>query len=704
MIHYSKFIYRFNTLVISLLLMSFLVFAQNAKIDSLRKMLSSSQDTLQLNVILELCWQYRNVQSDTAIMYGNQAINLAQNFKKDRKHAQAYNYLSAIYRNKGDYNTALAMSQRGSQIAEQAGDKEQTGYALQSMGEINAKLGNLKQAIEYAIKGLQIFEEIKNLRGIAFCYLTLGNIHTSEDDLQKAYYYYGKALKVRQEEKDMGGIATATAMLGITLNKQEKYKEALVFMHQAKAIYFKLHNDRNVASMFNSIAKVHLATNRLDSAIIYAEQSISLAKKIGLKDVIKECYETLFKVYASEKKFTMAFSYQSLYILYNDSIFNEEKNRQVQEMQNRYQNEKQKSEIDLLKSENERKTLLNWAFIVGLVLLVGLALAFWRGNYVKKRANLLLEKQHHEIKEKSTRLLELNDELNQTNEELNLNLEIVNKQNAEIQQKNGIIEKKNKDVADSITYAKRIQMAILPSISSLKQHIADCFVLFKPRDIVSGDFYWSAKKGDKILLAVADCTGHGVPGAFMSMIANDLLNLIVHEKEIHSLDLILAEMHKLIRQVLKQDENDSRDGLDIAICCIDLENKILEYAGAMNPLYIIQEKENENGEIVPSMLTEIKADKMPIGGHELKKERFFSKHTLNVSKSTTIYLFSDGYPDQFGGKFGKKFMVKQFKELLFSVHHLPMNQQQEILETTLSQWMEGHKQIDDITVIGIKVS
>ena len=684
--------------------MPFLAFSQNAKIDSLKKILSTSQqDTSKLIILVEICWQYRNVQSDTAVMYGNRAIKMAQNLKKDEIQAKTYSYLSAIYRNKGDYTTALSMSQKSIELAEHSGNKEEIGYALQNMGENNAKLKNYKQAIEYTLKALRNFEEINNLRGIAFCYLTLGNIHSADNNLPKSHYYYSKALKVRQLEKDINGIATATGMIGITLGKQQKHAEALKFMHRAKFIYLKQNNNRSVASMCNYIAKSHLMLNRFDSAIIYAEESITLAKKIGLKETLRECYETLTKVYASEKKFPAAFIYQSFFILYNDSIFNEEKNKQFQEIQTRYQNEKQKSEIDLLKSENQRKTLLNWAFISGFVLILGLAFALWRGNNLKKKAHLRLKEKHNEIQEKSTKLLDLNEELKQANEELNVNLDIVNKQNVEIQHKNEIIEKKNKDVADSIAYAKRIQVAILPNVNNLKQHLSDCFVFFKPRDIVSGDFYWSAKKGEKILLAVADCTGHGVPGAFMSMISNDLLNLIVHEKEIHEVDLILAEMHKLIRQVLKQDENDSRDGLDIAICCIDLENRILEYAGAMNPLYLIQNKANNDHEIV-TILTEIKADKIPIGGHELKKERFFSKHSFDISQPTTFYLFSDGYADQFGGEHDKKFMVKQFKTLLLSIHHLPMSEQQEILETTLADWVKNQRQIDDITVVGVKIS
>jgi serine phosphatase RsbU (regulator of sigma subunit) len=692
------FIITFKIVVINiLLLLSVFAFAQNAKIDSLKSILPTAKDFTRVQVLVELCWEYRNVQSDSAISYGNQAIALSSALEKYHTQAKVYAYLCFIYGNKGDYATALSMGQQGLELSEKIDDKEQMGFALQNLAEINGKLENYKQAVEYAIKALQSFESINHLNGIAFCYLTLGNIHSEENDLSKAHYYYKKALETRKKQKNIGGIATATNLLGVILTKQGQYKEALEYLSYALAIYFQQKNRRGIAYCSNNIAKAQLGKNALDSTIFFAKQGIEIAQNAGFKQVLQESYETLSQVYAQRKDFAQAYQYQKLFIAYRDSIFNEEKFRRLQELQNRYQNEKQKHEIDMLKADNQRKNLLNSIFIGGFVLIFGLVFALWRGNRLKKKANKLLKSQHHEIKEKSVRLLELNEELKQTNEELNINLEVVNQQNGEIQRKNEIIEKKNKDLADSINYAKRIQMAILPTNNDLKKYFKDCFVLFKPKDVVSGDFYWTAHKEDKVLIAVVDCTGHGVPGAFMSMISNDLLNLIVHEKEIHEVDVILAEMNKLIRVVLKQDETDSKDGLEMAICSLDIKNKRLTYAGAMNPLYYILESQ------AGKALIEIKADKVPIGGYELKKEHFFTKHTFDLKESMVFYLFSDGYADQFGGADDKKFLVKRFKELLFSVHHLPMETQQQILEKTLVDWMHNQKQVDDITVIGIRI-
>ncbi len=286
-------------------------------------------------------------------------------------------------------------------------------------------------------------------------------------------------------------------------------------------------------------------------------------------------------------------------------------------------------------------------------------------------------------------------------EDLSINLEKkVEERTMEVTQQKHEIEKKNEDITASITYAKTIQAAMLPTEEEIAKFLPEHFILFKPRDIVSGDFYWFQHIGEDLLvIAAADCTGHGVPGAFMSMIGNDLLNDIVMARGIIKPDQILYELHKGVRYALKQEENKNHDGMDISICTLNLAHKKLLYAGAMNPLYYVQTNENKQAQLV-----EVKADKKNIGGHQKEIERVFTSHEISIDQPTTFYIFSDGYQDQFGGENGRKFMVKQFRELLFSVHHLPIVEQHEALNQTITAWMGAkHKQIDDILVMGIRL-
>lgn len=266
------------------------------------------------------------------------------------------------------------------------------------------------------------------------------------------------------------------------------------------------------------------------------------------------------------------------------------------------------------------------------------------------------------------------------------------------------IEKSNRNIKASINYASRIQNAILPNISEIRAAIPESFVLFMPRDIVSGDFFWFAEKNGKIILAAVDCTGHGVPGAFMSTVGINILFHAVRENGITRPDLILNEMHREVRTELKQDENNNKDGMDAAICTIDLEQKVMQFAGAKNPLIYIQQDE----------LYEIKGDKMPIGGRKADDERLFAYHQIDISEPTYFYIFSDGYQDQFGGVEVRKYNRKRMRKSLLQIHKQPMEVQREILHRNIVDWMdqsrmvsnsaaERIRQIDDILVMGAKV-
>lgn len=301
-----------------------------------------------------------------------------------------------------------------------------------------------------------------------------------------------------------------------------------------------------------------------------------------------------------------------------------------------------------------------------------------------KVANTTLE---FKVQERTEELHTMIEELSQTNEELSSTVEFV-----EIQKKE--LTKKNENIVASITYARRIQAAILPLHEDIAKKLKDFFIFYQPRDIVSGDFYWFGDlKNNTCLLAAADCTGHGVPGALMSMIGVNLLNEIVYLMDIVSPELILERMQIEINRVLQQSVTDNRDGMDISLCYIDFDNKKIEYAGAMNSIYYVQKNE----------LHEIKATRTGIGGTTFRRSNIFEKHTIDITEPTMLYMFSDGYADQIGGKENKKFMSKNFKKLLLSVHHLYTEMQQENIKLTMQEWMEVESQLDDMMVIGVRL-
>ena len=330
---------------------------------------------------------------------------------------------------------------------------------------------------------------------------------------------------------------------------------------------------------------------------------------------------------------------------------------------------------------------------------------------VQQEANEKLEsrvvERTQEIVSQKEELNSINEELNSINEELLVTVEDLNRQRE-------LLQKANESITASINYAKRIQEAMLPSQDAINQIVKDNFILFSPRDIVSGDFYWLKEiKNDnehKIVVAAVDCTGHGVPGAFMSMIGNDLLNEIVELKHIIEPNKILEELNMGVRNALKQDETHSRDGMDIAICMLDYKNDKLYFSGANNPLYYVLKPEYEPttadnsmlGGLVAKRVLEIKADRKAIGGLQIKSSNF-TTNTLTLSQISSIYLCSDGFQDLFGGINDKKFGTGPLKELLYKVQHLPMTEQKQLLSDIFHNWLGvKNKQTDDILIIGLK--
>lgn len=265
-----------------------------------------------------------------------------------------------------------------------------------------------------------------------------------------------------------------------------------------------------------------------------------------------------------------------------------------------------------------------------------------------------------------------------------------------IEAQNQDIRRTNDKMTASINYARRIQQAMLPDRAAIQRMLPDSFILFRPRDIVSGDFYWFLEKNGKIFIAAVDCTGHGVPGAFMSMIGNDFLNEIVSLLHIDSPELILNELHLHVRKALKQAETDNRDGMDIALCVIDAERRTLEYAGAKNPLIYIRHNE-------PHTVHHIRGDKMPVGGLQKEQTRQFTKHIVPIDQPTSFYIFTDGLQDQFGGQQGMKYSIGRLKKFFAEHYTLTMEQQRRELRTEMMDWMQHERQIDDILVIGFRL-
>ncbi len=611
--------------------------------------------------------------------------------------ATILNNLGRAYQEQGKMNEAVDCYVRSLNIQEQLKDKKGVATALNNLGLLYKLQGNIAKAIEYYSRALKIYEEMGDKAGMAHPLGNLGTLYLDQGDINKAIEYYSKALKIRQDIGDLRGMANTLNNLGYIYERHEKGALAMEYYNRSMLIKEQIGDKKGLAVTLNNIGHIYLTENNLSEALVvfskslkiqeqiddkdgqassleylgevyfklknntvaenYTLRSLQLAKELGFPESIKDASNLLYKIYTSEKHYEKALSMHLLFIRMRDSISNEETHKLALKQQLKYEYETkevlmkaQQEKKDLLVSEESQKQKrIRNTFVAGFLLTTLFAGYIFR-NY----------RQKQQI-------------------------------NAELEKKNALVETQNKEIKDSITYAKRIQQAILPPAAHIKKLLPESFVLYKPKDIVAGDFYWMESGEGPIFIAAADCTGHGVPGAMVSVVCSNALNRAVKEFGITEPGLILDKATALVLETFEKSESEVKDGMDISLCCLDIQQGLLSWAGAHTPLRYIQ-----NGE-----LKEIIANKQPVGKHEDRKP--FTTHHIQLNKGDLIYLFSDGYADQFGGPEGKKFMSKRLKETFLSIQHLEMYAQKKALEKTFEEWKGTHEQVDDVLVMGIRI-
>lgn len=610
--------------------------------------------------------------------------------------AQQPKQLSETLQKEVEENLAKAKSM------ESSGDYNQAGYFYNNIATTYWTAGLQREAIGNFQKVIGMYEKIGNRNAIKNTYNNIGMAYTDIGDYPNALLNFEKGLAECRAAGKKPEIVSALINIANTLTQTGNYDKAIKTLVEATSIALELNDAKLQKNIYALLAEDYDKMGNTQKSAEYFALYTTISRKIQKEELKKKEQETKLIVEEAESKVQVAETQkQQTQIALNEKeekLDLTEKNLQkTEEISNT-----QKTQITQLNREREyqnaiirgQKLIRN--IFIGIIIGVLAFLGFVGYSlYNKKKANTLLAKQNNEIMEQR---------------------DMIEQQGFELVKAIVQIEKQNKDITSSINYAKQIQEALLPTEDILKSILPESFVLFKPRDIVSGDFYWFTGYSGKtstnsashrhhiklsnipqdesgFIIAAVDCTGHGVPGAFMSMIGFNLLETISRSGVVKPNE-ILNDQHKSIRYLLKQSKSDNRDGMDMAICVIKENGKKLEFAGAKNPLYYIT-----NGE-----LFHIKGDPVPIGGIQKEGRREFTLHTIDITSPTYFYIFSDGYTDQFGGTDGSKFSSKQFKELLLEIHQRPMEEQQEILNQRIISWMgESNKQLDDIIVIGFKL-
>jgi len=644
-------------------------FAQTHVIDSLRNVLKTEQeDTTKVNTLNklgELLW--RTSHYDSSMANAAKALAIEEKIISspdpviskmgENQRARTYKFMGVVYRHLGNFSKALEYDLQALDLNGKTGNKNGMASILGNIGVLYWDLENYPKALEYYLKALAINKEIGNKIGIGYNLGNIGIMYRLQGKYDSALEYELKALSIMQEGGDKDGVASNLMNIGLLYVRKSNYTKALEYDFKALAIFRELgereimaQNMTNISDVYTNLKKYPLAKSFLDSAMY-------IAKKIGEKKQIEGVYGSMYYYDSAIGNYNAEAEDYKKYIIYRDSLLNEANTKKLMQVQMSAEFDRRsdsaKAAQDKLnfiatKEKQHQKVLLNF-FIGGFALMLVLALFIFSGYRQKQKANKVITQQKE------------------------------------------LVEEKNKEILDSINYAKRLQDAILPPVSIIKKYFPDSFLLYEPKDIVAGDFYWMERSGDAILIAAADCTGHGVPGALVSVICSNALNRTVKEFRIAEPGKILDKVRELVLETFEKSENNVQDGMDISLCCINTKAKEIQWSGAYNSLWYTHQGE----------IKEIIADKQPIGKHD--KPQLFKTHYVNLQSGDTLYLFTDGYADQFGGPKGKKFKYKQLQEILLANTSMSMEEQKTILEGHLDEWKGSLEQVDDVLIIGIRV-
>lgn len=562
-------------------------------------------------------------------------------------------------------------------------------YAVNSLiGTTNLEMGNISPAKKYLTLAFNIAANNKDTLSLAIQSRNIGISYVYKRDLDSALFYFKQELYFQTQLNNKDGIANCYNNIGNWYSKMGRYEEAEKSLVKAMKIFKENDNDALYYMVLSNLVSLYTGNGRYDKARIYIDEIMLNGDRID-NSIIKGIYRYMAAIAKHKGNYKEALRYTELSNAYYDSLNKARNNKMFMEIQQKYETQIKDQEIQSLRKENDIKQLQNEkqrgvqrGLIASIAFLVIVVVTVIVGAKLIKNKNELLKTSNTKLSESEKSLREQNQEILAQNEEILTQKELIQKQNIRIQ--------------SSIDYASEIQSAVLPSLSTVQAIFPQSFVLYKPLDVVSGDFYWVSKVGDKKMCMVADCTGHGVPGALMSMLGmsflSEFINTIRYD-ELHP-NVILDLMRQKVVESLHQSSNEVcvKDGIDAAFFIVDEIEGTLEFSGAEMPIVIVH-----NGEA-----SIIKGDNYPLGITSHNDVQF-NLHRSQICSGDTIYAFSDGYADQIGGDKGRKFLKKNLVSLLQNINSKPIDIQLKMLNQNLIDWQGGYKQIDDVVLLGIRL-
>jgi len=637
------------------------------KRDSINKKIRNSHDTLKVLTLCKLSRVMVGNSPDSALIFADSANKIALRIKYQHGLAQSYANIGSAQNTIGKYDLAIKNFIMAADLFEKQKNKYGLSNVLNSIGNAYLGIKNNTKAYEYYLKAYDIArQEPVNENMVAVTSFGIGSILVEQGKSEEAISYFKKAEASFRKQNILNYAAMAVSMIGETYFRDSNFVEAEKTYKSVIPVFRETQDDYGLASALANMGAIELEKKQYASATNYYKEAIDINFKRNAYANILTNAKALSTLMELQNKPSEALKYYKTYTQYNDSVLNIERNKAFTEAESKYESEKKEQQLKLKNLELEKSQIqssqrgkLVYIFAGAMVIFLILLFFVYKQFSEKKKANVLL-----------------------TNK------------NEEIEKQKSIIEEKNKDITDSINYSKHIQQAIIPSTVKVKSTLNESLIFFRPKDIVSGDFYFIEKIGNSIYIAVIDCTGHGVPGALLSVFAYSNIKNIIGTGNFKTNPAgILTELCKQFKSNLQSHAIKINDGVDMSICILNTDTQKLYYSGAKNNMIQI----NKEG------LKEYYADRWGVSGSNEEAQTVFTNHELNAKPGEKYFLFTDGFADQFGGPKGKKFKLKQLEELLLRTHDMPFEQQNFTLSETFVSWKGNLEQIDDVTIIGFGI-
>ncbi len=622
---------------------------------------------------------------DSALMRYQEALRYQRGMGEVEDLPSLFNNMGNAHRLLGRYPKALKLYHKGLRVIDSLDEKDEADASMiqGNIGHVHKERGEYEKALEHYRKALSYFEKAEDPSGIASSYLNMGEIFEELGDSSKALEHYREADSLFLKLGDVRKRAIAKYKIADRLKASGELEKAMKLYREVLDSAESIGDQRTIAIARSRIGKVHLERNDYQKALQQGKKGFEAAKGMGSLKWQKSLSGLLYQIHKERGDLAQALAFHEEFFELKDSLMSEERAKKLTRMEMRYKFEKERvqdslqhaKEQRLKEARIEKQEGIIWAVSGGLALvLILLFLLIDRFRVIRKQKELIRSQK-----------------------------EEVDRAYDELREKNGELE-------DSIQYASRIQGAILTGDQYLQEVLGEHFVMFRPKEVVSGDFYWAFEDGEHSIWIAADCTGHGVPGAFMSIMGNRSFNEVIVEQGERDPATILEKVREDIIEALEQsDEKGTMDGMDAALCVLEKKKQRLHFAGAHNSLYLVQKVDKGVPYNGPGMeeggyrLIEVKGDRTPIGRGSGPGSSF-NTVTLELEGGESLYTFSDGFPDQFGGAKGKKYRHKPFKRLLLSIQDKGMKEQKEALEREFERWKGDREQVDDVLVIGVRAS